>query len=66
MNAPDTRAPSTRIAVVLADGEIDIIAPHALSLYAHVADLRELGHRVHVRLFDSWKAAEKFEDEYRT
>ena len=52
------------VAVILADGEIDIILECGPDARDHVADLKEMGHRVRIVVCDSWQAAEAWEDRF--
>lgn len=55
---------ATKVIVILADDEIDIIQEDCRELNEHCRDLREMGCTVKRKVFTSWEAAEQFEDNH--
>jgi len=53
-------------AVIIADGEIDMKTEWSSDAVQHVKDLRKMGCNVRIKIFNSAKGAEAFEDRWRS
>jgi len=53
------------IAVILADNSVDCILALGDGIERHAKDLRDMGFKVRVKYFPSWKAAEAYEARMR-